>query len=282
MNTRPTTYVPGQFLRPCDVCGIRFLSGELVRGADGKYRCKRWCTEKTLLEIDNEKAEARKRSEAPPPPYAIPWERDDLAAEEGSLFQALAEWQIVDANGGTRTGLAPEAIARRAGPRTAVAVLGFTVEAAAWVCIYLGAIVVENKRPYSWMASAKAKLRELGDYLLSKQCGPTGTGDDYLTDTTAPWYGGWVRAQGPRVRSADVGIGCMALTRAYQATGDQRYLDGAGRAVVCINRLMNGDKLTDFYESSDSDGVTRHHFGMVTHEMVLAPPEDGGGGGGEG
>lgn len=279
-NQRPTMYVPGSFLRQCDICGIRFLSSKLVRGADGKFRCTRWCAEITNLEVDKLKAQSHKRREAPPPPHATPWVRGDLAAEEAAIFQALAEKRVVDPSwaGGKREGIPPEAVwsTRGAGGPSGA---GYSVKSAAWSCIYLGAVVAEARRPVLWMLSAQAKLRSLGDWLLTQQLGPTGTGDYYLAaDSTAAWLGGWLRFVGfggtlPVVCSEDVGLGCMALTRAYQATGDSRYINGAALAVGCINRMMNGDKLTNVFTSSDADGLVPWHAGMVTHRMYLVEAE---------
>lgn len=286
-HTRPTTYVPGAFLRQCDVCGIRFLSDGLVRGADGKFRCKKWCVEITGLEVDKLKAQSHKRKEAPPPPHATPWVRGDFASEEAAIFQMLAEKQVVDTSypGGTvRQGLPPIDLWGVIGPGGPLSSASYSVQSAAWTCIYLGAVVAENRRPTSWMTSAKKKIRELGDWLLTQQLARTGTGDNYLTDSTLVWYGGWLRvlvteeASFATLYSEDVGAGCMALTRAYQATGDRKYLNAAELAVVCINRLMNGDKLINYPTSSTADGATPWHAGMVTHQVKLVPdPGDPGG-----
>lgn len=253
--TRPITYRPGTILRPCDLCGVRFRSDELVRSADGKFRCMRWCVEQTQLERDLIVAAADTNGAlktAPPPPYGVPYLFKDAYEQEGILLNFLAVNPIVDASwtGGIRMGAAPAATLRSLG-RVQVTAGSYSLRTAGETMRYLYGLITENKRPLQWITLAKAKLRELADWAISLQTGfgvsPT------LTKSNAIGYGQVAAAIG--TLTADQGRMGLGLVYAYLALGDVKYLTSARAVADYVTNMQSGGLLSASFKPSSTDAA---------------------------
>lgn len=256
---RPIKFEPGTFLRPCDTCGIRFRANELVRGSDGHFRCRRWCAEQTQLDRDRIAAASDRRREAPPPPYGVPYTFGDTYEQEGILFNFLANQRIVDSGwaGGARRGAAPGQTFR-AGGQVQVTQGSYSPTSAGETMRYLYQLIVENQRPTSWITRAREKLRELADWVYSRQFG-IGTSPS-ATKSADPRYGSM-----PGVYlSAE--IGCLGLGQllAYKALGDSKYLTSARGFASFLTNLQQGGLLTTGFSSSDAAGTIPINYGTWT------------------
>jgi hypothetical protein len=262
---RPIKFEPGQFLRPCDTCGIRFRANELVRGSDGHFRCRRWCAEQTQLDRDRIAAASDRRREAPPPPYGVPYTFGDAYEQEGILFNFLANQPVVDPGwpGGRRLGAAPGTVFRPMGwaqlsatTRTAISG-GETMR-------YLYQIIVENQRPTSWITRARQKLGELGDWIIRQQDGfginPTDTKSNSGSFGSVPLGNRTLLA-------ADHGRLGLGQVYAYQILGDAKYLASARAIADFITNLQQGGLLTSNFSSSDAAGTTPVNYGTWSRSV---------------
>lgn len=233
---RSQVFRPGTFLKPCGICGIRFRADELVRGDDGFYRCRRWCIEVTALTRDKISAESQKRREAPPPPHGEPFDRKSTYADEDFIFNFLCEQPVQDAGwpGGIRLGVPPFDFidatnggygAPAANPATGN--IAYSIWSAGECCRYLYGIISENKRPARWVATAKTKLRQLADWLITKQ---RGFGASPASTKTNDSLWGGVSSPDPLFDfyvTAENAAAGLALLYAYRSLGDAKYLVSA-------------------------------------------------------
>lgn len=77
------------------------------------------------------------------------------------------------------------------------------------------------------------------------------------------------------VTSEDVAAGGLALVYAYRVTGDNRYLEGAKKAALCLRRLQAGNVRTINYSSTASAGGTARKVGYWTHSFAWDPTGGG-------
>jgi hypothetical protein len=139
---------------------------------------------------------------------------------------------------------------------------------AAWTAIYLYELLAENKRPSVMLEVARAKLREIADFLLVRQnSGPFMPG----TIPNDPAWGGWADTVGAAVTTlfyrTYVTAACgIAMLRAYQLLGDVQYLECARAAAWFSRTAQCGGLLAAFggldgYYTSDSAGTNRKQWG---------------------
>lgn len=259
---RPIKFEPGTFLRSCDTCGVRFRANELVRGSDGHFRCRRWCSEETQLDRDRIAAASDRRREAPPPPYGTPYVFGDAYEQEGVLFNFLANMPVVDSAwpGGQRLGAAPATIFRSLGhTQVNQGIAGsYSPVAAGETMRYLYQLIVENKRPTSWITRARAKLRELAEWVYSTQFGFGLVPSQTLSNSI--FYG----ACNTTIKTAEQGCMGLGMLYAYLALGDAKYLASArGFADALTNRQQGGLLVTEF-SSSDAAGTIPVNYGTWT------------------
>lgn len=261
---RPIKFEPGTFLRSCDTCGVRFRANELVRGSDGHFRCRRWCAEITQLDRDRIAAASDRRREAPAPPYGVPYVFGDAYEQEGVLFNFLANMPVVDPSwpGGQRLGAAPGTVMRSLG-HAQVTPGSYSAISAGETMRYLYQLIVENQRPTSWITRARIKLRELADWILSRQIG---FGVSPLsTKSTNVQYGGTSTGTFPNSYvSADLGCLGLAQVCAYLIFGDAKYLASARGFANILTNLQQGGLLTSGFSSSDAAGTIPVTYGTWT------------------
>lgn len=268
--TRPSRFVPGQFLRQCDLCGLRFLSGRLWRGEDGFWRCDRTCREVPAITRDKISAQSQHRQEAPPPPWGLPYDQKDSYSEEAQAFNFLVSMPVRDPNwpGGLRLGAAPsDGFNVTTGAPSAMTATTYSYPATYETCRYLYGLIVENARPASWIALARAKLRELADFLLTKQT-LSGTPDTNMV------YGGFDQAAlagGNPVYTLFDQAGCgLALLWAYRTLGDFKYIAGARACANTVRTFQWSDQVSNFFTSSDAAGTARLHVGGFTSQLSFS------------
>ncbi len=264
--TRPIRWEPGTFLRPCDLCGIRFRANQLIRSTDGKFRCLRWCVEETQLDRDRASAAASRRREAPPPPFGAPYLFKDIYSIEGVLFDFLANNRYRDTanpsagSGGVRFGAPPETTFRNLGLTPASSTTFYSFTCAGEAMRYLYGLIVENKRPTSWIVRAKAKLRELADYLIGAQVG-FGTLPSE-TKANSIRYGMLFPSSSPT--TSEAGSCGLGLMYAYMLFGDVKYLTSARAVADWLTNMQQGGLLTSAFSSTDSAGANRINYGTWT------------------
>lgn len=168
-----------------------------------------------------------------------------------------------------------------------------SVRAAGWACLYLYGVINEDRRPENWTVRAKAKLREYADFLLTYQAGSDTQDADLVTligatTSTQLEYGGFLTVEpAPRtyllatVYSEDQGTCGLALLRAWQVLGEEKYRTGYRRAITCLRRMQQGGKLVTKYAVPASGSTGRYHSGMWAHKMEIRDPAGVGGGLGE-
>lgn len=270
--TRSQTFVPGAFLRPCDVCGIRYRSTELARGEDGLWRCTTYCQEVPALTRDKISAQSQMRREAPPPPHGIVFDQlDTYESAEARIFNLLCEMPVADSTfpGGVRLGLAPLAnvqVNNGAGyQQSTSSQSGVTAGESAR---YLYNLISENKRPTRWISVATAKLREIADWIITKQNGfgvsPTNT----LANSPAYGQVGLSNTPGSTEETASAGLG---LLYAYKLLGDQKYLTSAQ---ACAHHLRNvqarGHANAINFVASDVGGTLRLYTGGMEQRTLVS------------
>lgn len=260
--TRPTRWEPGTFLRPCDLCGIRFRANELTRSSDGKFRCLRWCAGE-MTQLDRDRISSASRAglrDAPPAPFGVPYVLKDTYAEEGILFNFLANAPIVDSGwtGGRRSGAAPGLTFRPLG-RNQATQGSWSATCAGETMRYLYGLIVENKRPLSWISRAKVKLRELADWVFSIQIGfgvnPT------FTKSNSARYGAASTTGISTYLIAEQGRLALGVLYAYKVLGDAKYLAQARAFADFLTNQQQGGLPTINFSSSDAAGLTPINYG---------------------
>lgn len=232
--TRTNDFQPGTFLKCCSVCGMRYKANQLRRGEDNMWRCLAYCIEVPPITRDKIATMGSKKQEAPPPPHGTPFDRKSAYAAEALIFNFLCEIPVRDAAwpGGIRYGLAPHNLidVTNGGPGalavdTVTQGLGYSVQAAGETCRYLYNVINHNLRPLRWISVAKAKLRELADWLITKQ---RGFGISPASTKTSDGLWGGIASQDPNVGtryvSADNSAAGLALLYAFRVLGDAKYL----------------------------------------------------------
>lgn len=232
---------------------MRYRANELRRGEDGFWRCVAYCVEVPSITRDKIATMSSKRKEAPPPPHGTPFDRANAYAAEAQIFNFLCEQPVRDANwpGGFRLGLPPYDYvdvtnggvgALAPNPQTDTVVggsTGYSVLCAGETCRYLYGIINDNKRPLRWISVAKTKLRELADWLITKQRGfgiaPT------ATKTNDGLWGGVVSQDSLSFNgyiAVDNASAGLALLYAFRVLGDAKYLVSAKASASFLRNMQ--------------------------------------------
>ena len=264
--TRSQTFVPGAFLRSCDVCGIRYRSHELRRGEDGFWRCVKYCVEIPALTRDKISAESQRRKEAPPPPHGIAFDTKETYAEEAIAFDFLAVGRTQSLAGGA----APNTSWQVNNGNPVFASNGFAYapylatssnwrySAYAEAGRYLANLIIENKRPARWIAQAKAKLRALADSLITIQ---VGIGSNLGTTQVSPFWGE-LNITADQVHTAANAQAGLLFMHAYLALGDAKYLTSAYASASFLRNVQScGAASSAFFTSSNSGGTLHLYTG---------------------
>lgn len=270
--TRSQTFVPGAYLRQCDLCGIRYRNTHLIRGEDNFWRCKETCLEVPPLTRDRIAMQSQQRREAPPPKWGLPYDHRDAYPEEEESFNFLVTMPFRDPawTGGMRFGASPATAPQDNSGRPVSAgatKASWSLAAVGETCRYLYSLITEDKRPAKWIALAKAKLREQADLLLANQ-NATGNADTNLL------YGGFSQLTFTATGAStfvlvDNAAAGLALLYAYLVFGEFKYLNGARLTANIIRAFQWSGNCANFYTSSDSAGVSRLATGGHCDTLTL-------------
>jgi hypothetical protein len=248
------------------VCGIRFRNNQLVRGPDGKFRCIRWCAEQTQLERDRISADSNKRREAPPPPFGVPYSFKDSYSQEAEIFNFLTNLPVYDSGwtGGFRLGAAPGATFLVNNTQQTPG--AYSMNSAGETVRYLYELVVEKKKPSYWISRATKKIIELADWIYSKQVGfGTSTASTKSNDAN---YGAVFIGAANQVAVRDQAYGGLAMLRAFQLTGTDRYLASARGFADCLSSTQRDDLRTTGFSSSADNSSNRAEFDTWTNTFL--------------
>lgn len=250
--------------RTCDVCGeyrdaypgvFRTIAGRVVCDKHDRY-----------VPVEQADKAPRRHFTIRPIKDARPFNpRDTWETVEWGIFDFLSDAYSVDFY------TVPDRVQPVANTTTST---GTGVWGAAWTAIYLHALIAENKRTTRMITAARAKLRTVADYLLTRQyAAPQIAGA--ATDAD-PWWGGFPQSavNYPAAGTFQVkhtGAAGLALLRAYQVLGDVKYLSAARAAIWYCRSAQCTGKLSANFISSDSAGASRLHLGAWPSKMFHEP-----------
>lgn len=247
MSRRIVRYEPGTTLRYCDECGARYRATELVQGSDKLFRCRQFCVERTMIDVDRAAASVHRQREAPPPPFGQNFGLNDTWMSEVNVFELVVNWAPEPA-----VSIALNAPASHDWSATRVHCAGEAL-------VYLYGILSENKRPRAWLTAARTKMRALADYLLS--------GQNVADATFAGSYS--YNSALSAVFLFDEARAALGMLRAYQLIGKPEYL---ASAKACARFLVNYqaiDKLIANYTVAAPGSTSPWLFGAMPQLVLL-------------
>jgi hypothetical protein len=261
------------YLRSCDYCGRLVLRSTMVK-KDNYLACKDDARGRERVTLDKANAANVVPRRWKPAKSRLSDRDNEIDAyqdDEAVAFNALAVDGWIGADGVFRQGAAPYEYIDYSGPGhgqpTPIPTgLTETARCAGWTIDYLYKVLVENKRPASWLANATRKITELGTWLLANQFGGS---------ATATVYGGFPRdgqaGSTATIWAEDQGVALLGLVRAFQVSGNMSYMLGARRAATCLRRLQCGGLRTTGYLSGDLSGGI-FQVGPFPTNMVATSP----------
>lgn len=204
------------YLRVCSICGHRWKFSKLRYIGELKWACPDDWQGLTATQISRHNARAKpltvKAVKHPKPVGAI----DIYQLEEAQIFNFVTSTAPFDS----------PAMSTKSSPTAGAA------------GIYLANVIIENKRPTAWMATARVSLKVCCDYILSLQYGsPTGPSPSMTVSDVR--YGG-VTAAGV-MSLTDVVYAAPAMVLGYTVLGDARYLDAADRFATFARNMQCAD-----------------------------------------
>lgn len=246
-----TPYVPYDYRRLCDICGVLHMRSSLRR--KGPYMI---CDDHPGERIDEEldRANARQRPfRILPVPNAKPEDQNapDVFESEESLIVAL----IDQATAGSARYLNVASGSPAPLPNAAD-----VIPVNAWGCVhYYGLILATYPKGHVdvWHAQALARLRVCVDRLLALQ---TIAG----SRASNSYYGGMLATGASYYYSEDASIAGLAFIYAYRLLADVKYLYAAR---ACANFLRNMQAIGSDglrFTSSDAAGASRLYTGGIT------------------
>jgi len=234
-------YVPRDYRRVCDQCGLLFNRSRLHRKGPWIF-CDICDARGDRIREEEDAAIARQRPfRILPVPNAKPLTVDspyEWEAEEAFIFDFIAM-----TSPSKLVGESPRA------------------DAAAWAATYMGDIIIEGERPEIWLSSARKCLDTNIAYLLSIQYGSI-TGPSVANSN--PRYGGFLRSG--VYTTSDVIQAGLAFLRAFQVTGEQEHLNGAKRCATFIRRAQCRDLQTPY--TTYPSGGAAYHVGGVSASLA--------------
>lgn len=247
-------------MRTCDRCGA-LRPGETFRVISGRWICNwhdHYIAPETLDRLPIKTFPVKPFKDAKPLEPRNTYER-----AEWEIFNFCTENYRTDYFDCTREGDVPV---------TAASTYGTGVSGAAWTCVYLHALITENKRPLRMIAVARTKLAEIATWLLTRQFANPAKLTVANTDTR---WGGFEQtgSVNPAVsgtyqlwHTASAGL---ALLRAYQVLGGLQYLDGARAAIWFCRTMQCGGKQAALFSSTDAAGTLRSQWGAGAQKMLV-------------
>jgi hypothetical protein len=222
-------YKVASYRRLCDICGrprqiedIRFSENVAICSIHPEFR-----TAQVLNKI-NARVRPTKILPVPRPKPLNPV--DTWTAEESQIFNFV-----------TKTAPFESATVKTYAP----GIVGtHTLPALTWSLAYLTGLLLENRRPATWLTYARKRAIALGEELLVAQV-PESNGYPYATGAFLP------NRQPNGVSSflctaTDAGVGIAGLCRLYTITRDERYLRAAKAAAGFVVMLQAYDLAVDF------------------------------------
>lgn len=249
-----SAYIPGDdFGRVCDVCG-RLRPGKGFRIVANRWICDRHPSYVPREQLDRVPYVELGAPKPIPGAKPVNW-TDTYEIAEAQILELMAYAPLFELSV-----VASAPVARSfdgTGP-------------AAYAAIYLYDLIADARRPARWTTYAEGLLRTLGDWLVTHQRGgPSVSG---FTSADIQW-GGYSTTPGSSTDSffpSDAAAGGLALLRAYQVFGSQKYLDAARACAWFLRGAQCGDKLASRPSSSDAAGASPFHFGMWTNRVTLS------------
>lgn len=241
-------YIPGDdWGRVCDVCG-RLRPGRGFRVVDDVWICDRhpsYVPRQILDRVPYQELGAPRPLPSPKP------------------FAPVDTYEVAEAQILNLMGYAPASTldVSVSGPGATGA---NTVQAAAWAGIYLYELLAAARRPARWDSYARTRLAAIADWLYANQKG--GPATPAYASSALQW-GAYDRG-GEDYYSEDSAAAGLALLRAYQVSGVQKYLDAARACAWFLRSAQCGDKLASRPSSTDAAGASAHHFGVWTHRIA--------------
>lgn len=248
-----SAYIPaGDFGRVCDVCG-RLRPGKGFRVVENLWICDRhpsYVPRQSLERVPYVELGAPK-----PIPSAKPLNLVDS--------YEVAEAQILELMAYAPSLVFDVSVSGRGAPFLTSA------QTAGLAGIYLYDIIADARRPARWVTFATALLRTHADWLVTRQRGGPAIAGFASSDVQ---WGGYTNPPGGSTDNyfpADSAVGGLALLRAYQVFGSQKYLDAARACAWFVRGAQCGDKLASRPSSTDAAGASPHHYGTWTHRIAL-------------
>jgi hypothetical protein len=203
-------YAKRDFLRVCDICGHRFHFSQLKPIGELKFACPDDAPGLTALQISRFNARAR--------PLVVKPNKHAKGVTQTPIYQ-LAEAQIFN----FVAEVAPAG--EREGSNDALA--------AAWAAIYMADIILQEKRPAIWEATARDVLARCLAYLLTLQ----------RTDSTRSYGGGLTTDDVTTDTTLTVAAG-IAFVKGYSVTSSPAYLGAADLVAEYVRKVQCGDLKT--------------------------------------
>lgn len=251
-------------MRTCDKCGAK------RPGSAFRVISKRWICNWHDHYIASEELEKVPIQTFPVKPFkdAKPFEpRDTFERAEWEIFNYVTTYYRTDFD------TIGDYFIRRGDISNTFGSRG--VYGAAWTCIYLYELIVENRRPAAMVALARTKLREIADWLLTRQWGAPHLGSVATYGAEMGW-GGYAQS-GAQLVTTDMTFTSlhsiyagMAMLRAYQIHGDSRYLESARATAWFVRTAQSCGKGAAFFTSTDIGMTNRMEIPGIVSSLEYA------------
>jgi len=212
------------YLRSCDFCGHQWEFGKLKYVGLGKYSCP---PDRKMLTRE----ECARHAARPIPmlvrPRAHPRKTADVptyTGDEGYLLGLIEKFAT------TASVIGPSGAILAAADGGSAAECG----------VYLREMLLEDRRPLTWMASGLRTLKAIGAFLLTKQYGSL-TGPSPSEATSSVLYGG-LQSTNPAFPFAEGAAG-LTFLGLYELTGEGQWLEAADRCAWFLRQLQRTDLL---------------------------------------
>lgn len=259
MSDTTTRYVPRDYRRVCDICGMLRNISEMHK-QDELWVCTYDAGERVRTELDRGNARQRPFT-IKPVPYPKPqnyYYPNTLEADEGALFafidrmiQAQCRFESIISGAATEPSE------------------GFGVQALSWAGRYLYDLIQANARPIL-IPRAKVLLGDVAAYLLTRQYGSATGPSPTSTRASDAFYGGVLEVGADVFYTDDVASSGLALLYAYRVLGTVTYLIGARAAASYLRNVQAIGSNGTNYTSSDSAGTSRLYTGALASQVSTA------------
>lgn len=216
----------GSHKRTCDLCGYNGLFRELTPVGQGKFHCR---DDRENWTADQTRRHNRKRRPLvikPRPHARITGEVPLYQMDEAEVFNLVLRYGL------TASTIGPSGATVSAATASSLANCG----------LYLRELLLEDKRPLSWMAQGLTQLKAIGRALLAKQVGsPTGS---LPSEATSSVRYGAVDDSGfiDPIVTAYAGLVFLALATKDPTSID--WLPAADRCAWFLRQVQRADLLT--------------------------------------